>query len=51
MTEREDELAWHERVLDKKVQELNAIKEAHIVVRTRLDHVGDSSTVCAALRR
>jgi hypothetical protein len=27
MTEREDELAWHERVLDEKEQELNKIEE------------------------
>ena len=28
MTEREDELAWHERVLDEKEQELNKIEES-----------------------
>jgi len=27
MTEREDELAWRERVLDEKEQELNRIEE------------------------
>jgi hypothetical protein len=27
MTEREDELAWHERVLDEKEQEVNKIEE------------------------
>ena len=27
MTEREDELAWHERVLDEKEHELNRIED------------------------